>query len=535
MAHPTIDIKQSPDVDCLHPAYNCVTYCFKCNDFLISIGTMAQFTLEGEPTIAGYLPGVVFVVAGQTFNSGSQNTYNQVNTAPIQTPLEITTNFKAAFEANNYLFNNFTFQIVGGKLIATARNDGELPNFIFDYTATPIPPLNSDTQGSFDVYRDNYRLAVEIWDCYSNSMMNKISSESYIPDQQGNFCLNIGGKIAALLQTTFVHKTAINVNSNWFYDYTISRRVCVRYGEIYSDDIEECGTEPRTFETAPSIVVVNSAFQRNEQQDKYLQLCATEFMTSMPDHTLMCENSLIFLWINLIDVFESLQPNQVAYPYYEVNYYDGTIDSGIGSQFIQSGLIDPGNNDFVAMGAGIPTIGSMVDPNKQIMFWKAQIVIRTDGNPDLDTFFGCKYFKMTNCCEGQVEFYFLNEFGGIDTILFQQVQQIELSNSFSVVEQYTDCASNDALESGANIINQSAFDVYTITSKFTNDYETRLWLRQFIASPQKWVRANIIGNDDVFSKVIALDTSTVYYNESDSSLLLTLQWRFNEDLNLQKN
>ena len=544
MAHPTIDITQQPDEDCFHPAYNCIKYCFTCNDFLVAIGTKAQFTAEINPAIigGGYVAGAsVITLAGQAFASSTQTTYNEMLTDGLFSKQQFSENIEASCIANTYLFENFSFSIVAEVLTAIAREEGEFDDYVFSHldnvgNPIPFPMIFSSTNGSDPVYRDNYRLIIEIWECQQGVQTRRISKESYIPDANGDFCINIGEKVAPLLETTFVHKEKIlnGLNSNWFYDFSISKEICLRYGELYSDDVDECNTQLRTFALTTSIVAVNSAFQREEQEDKYVQLCNDEFMTSMPDFAEFCDESLIFLWINLGAILALLDnPNKKAHPYYEFTYTDGTVDKRIGSQFIPSPLQE--NDDFFAVGVGIPTVSAILIPSKQLHSWRARIVIRENSDPNTDQYFADQYFKRISCCDGQIDFYFLNEFGGIDTILMQTVTQIELQQEFAFTESFVDCEKNDAVESGIDTINQEAFDVFTITSRFTNDYETRLWLRQAIMSPKKWIRTTIPGQDSIFYKIIALDTSTIYYNESDNFLFLTLQYRINEDLNLQKN
>jgi len=105
--------------------------------------------------------------------------------------------------------------------------------------------------------------------------------------------------------------------------------------------------------------------------------------------------------------------------------------------------------------------------------------------------------------------YFLNEFGGFDTITFNPISSIELEQENAIFESYLDCAddviANDGTGAkGKGIINQSARDVYEVTSKFADTYQSRLWLREFLKSPEKYVRTTIQGEQEIFSKKILI-------------------------------
>lgn len=275
MPHPTIDITQEPSPDCLNPAYNCVKYCFLANDFQTQVGTKAQFTIEKDPVIVGHNPGLVYTIAGQDFTTGTVNSHNTINTAPVQNAAQYAANFKEALEFNSYIFNTFSIEIIADQVIATAREVGELDDFIFDYTASGTPPVNTDTNGLNDEYLENYRLVVEIWQetisPLSELIHTKISSEAYTPDSDGTFCINIGEKIAPLLESRFVFDESLLIFA--FADETISGRFFIRYGESYSDTINSCDVELRDFVNSGTIGVINSAFQRQEQVEKTALMC----------------------------------------------------------------------------------------------------------------------------------------------------------------------------------------------------------------------------------------------------------------------
>ncbi len=541
MAHPTIDLISSPDADCPNSAYNCVKYCFQANDFLVSAETFATFEIQFTPSAGSYVPPVEFVIAGETFAAGTQTTYNEIDSLGPYTLLQMAEAFKASLLANNYINSTFEIEIVGTDIVATARQSGELENFIFDSSGTISPPTFSSSNGSAAVYRDNYRLVVELWECnvdtgtgQGTTLKTLLNRDAYIPQKDGSFCINLGAKVAPLLETRFPFADFVSgVTASAFLDSTIAKSIAINYGESYSDDLDQCNVQLRTFEKSECVTVVNSAFQRENQQDKIAKICDDEFLTSMPQYTEFCPDSLIFLWFYYLRAFE-LIVNPITdklRPYVLITYTDGTTDSGVGSE-----IGNPGDSDgFIAITSQLDSFSLFINPAKVVKMWEVRIVFRQNNDPATDQYFGSQIFQAIDCCDDSVEFYFLNEFGAYDTILFNNIQSINLEQEFSIKESFTDCSENDALQSGKDIIGQSAFDVFTVVSKFANTYENRLWIRQFMMSPKKYVRGSIFEQDDIFYKSIVLDTSTLYFSRDDSSLFFQLQFRINEDLNIQKN
>ena len=104
MAHPTINLTDQPNPDCLHPAYNCVKYCFEATDFQIQVGTKAKFTIALNPIASGYGAGLNMVIAGKDYVTGTIAQYNEVDTAPVISDVQFAENMKDALEANSYIF-----------------------------------------------------------------------------------------------------------------------------------------------------------------------------------------------------------------------------------------------------------------------------------------------------------------------------------------------------------------------------------------------------------------------------------------------
>lgn len=533
MAHPTITIVDEPSLVCPNADYNCVKYCFEATDFQTQVGTKATFDIELNIAVAGYAPGVEFTVAGQIYTTGTSNTYNEVNSAAPQTQAQFAVNMKAALDANNVIFSKYKVEIVGTKVVATAREVGEIEDFDFDYSNfVGTPPNNNDTNGTNNIYRDNYKLVIEVWQripSLSGYTEVKISSEAYTPDSNGEFCVNVGEKIAPLLKTRFLHDLILSTSC--FDDMSIAGEFFIRYGDLYSDTFDDCDVVARTFDTSDTIIVFDAAFQREDQADKLQLVCEHQWMTNMPQYSRVCENTDVVMWMWLGALLPKPPDTIEIRPKFIITYTDGSTSTHTGAECLYN-PVAPTN--FKAIPVGKDQINFFANPLKVIDYYECMVqVLDTSIPASVD--YGSQFFKWVSCCEGDVQFYFLNEFGGYDTILFSQIDAIELNQENAIFESFLDCDETDALRGGKEVVDTNAGDIYTVVSKFPYTYQSRLWLREFIASPRKYIRATIEGQDEIFSKVLLVENSVQYYLKDDNTFLLRLQYILNEDLNLIKN
>lgn len=528
MAHPTIDLIQSPETGCPQPVYNCVKYCFKANDFQTQVGTKAEFTIESTQNDS-WLPGIPFTISGQVYETGTVNSYNKLDTAGPLSKEQFILNMMDALTANSHIYGLYDIVQTSSTLItATAREVGIIEDFDFDLSN--LPSINqTDTQGLEDTYRENYRLVVEIWALTWDAIAvdfipQKISTEAYTPDPESEICINIGQKVSSLVESRFVYDQNQLVAS--YIDDNIYKPIFIRYGEIYSDAIGECEVLPRDFATSETITVINSAFQRGEDIDKIANICNHEWMTNAPQFTLVSECSEFVLWINLDNILPAPPTVVTVGTRFIITYTDGTTSSHITAIFHSA----PSYIQLKAIPCGSTVINALATPGKVVDYYQVQIE-QDDGGINL---FGSQFFKRTRCCGSDVEFYFLNEYGGRDAILFTQVDTIQLEQEKAVFESFLDCEDPNALFGGKSTVDQTANDVFEVTSKFVNDYQTGRWIREFLTSPQKAVRTTIQGESEILSNVIVL-TGSVQYFKKDESIFIRLQYILNENINLQKN
>jgi len=541
MAHPSINIISEPSPICYNSAYNCVKYEFQSNLYRTSIGTFAEFVFDFSGLISSSIaPGELLNFAGNSYvTSATTNSYTTVNTSSLTNSTAAAAIIKDALSFNSKIFETFNVVVSGVNddiLTYTARQIGYIADFTFVVTSLIAAGITLNTTNPTNsVYLPNYRLIVEIWEVEANSggFLNILSKESYIPKYDGLFSINIGQKIATLIETRFVHAL---VPSSGHFDTTISTRIALRYGEVWSDSGDSCSVDLKNFATTDSVLVINSAFQRGTDVEKISRICAGEFMTNAPDFSEMCEDSIGYLWICADNIFATPVPPNISYrPFFEIFYSDGTSTIHIGAS-VSTAL----NQNVLCIQSGFKYISFYANPLKKVDYYRVRFVKRDSSLPipTGDTYYGDKYFKLISCCKGQLEFYFLNEWGGYDTITMSQINSIELQQETSIFDGFLDCDDDMVSHTGSKgkgIVNQSARDVFEATSSFLDTYQARLWLREFLTSPIKYIRTTIGNESEIFSKIVLLEGSVKYYSKDDNSLFLTFQYTLNEDINLQKN
>jgi hypothetical protein len=534
MSHPTINIIEQPSSSCPLPAYNGIKYCFQSTEFQTAIGTRASFSIKLSGPILTVIPPTIdfFEVAGFSFNVGNSNTYNTLDTSATYTQAEFAVNLKEMFEANDSFFQRYTFSIVSDALVATARENKLQSDFTFDYSNFPTSGnslITSEANGTIDQYRSNYRIIAQIWQCDLDEPLYMVSEEAYQVNSIGQVCIDTGLKIAPLLETRFVHDRPTNVA--YYTDELITKFFLIRYGESYSESSLTCESESKSFATTDCIRVYNGAFQRDEVVLKNDIVCNVEFMTNTPDYTDLCEDSIAYLWINLWDIVQFPPPSSTNYfPHWEIFYTDGTSDAFVGTQL----TVNIPDNKMYAIAAGFKSIAFNADPLKKVDSWRVRVLERDSAAP-LDTFYGSQYFNLSSCCEGDVEFVFLNEYGAYDTMQFTQIDDIVFQNSNAVFESFLEPQQEDSLRGGQDIVDQFSNDVYTVTSKFTNYYGSIAWIREFLNSPKKYIRSSVDGQEKKINKVLVAVDGVQYSKNKDNTVYLRLSYRINEDLNQQKN
>lgn len=547
MAHPTINIIEEPSLVCPNAAYNCVKFGFECTDFKTTAATFASFTIDCSAlSVVSIAPGGTIQIAGNIFTTDVVNTFELFDTQAVLTPASLTSNLFQAINLNNDLFTKYDIVQTSPTLItATARVSGVIDNSPFDVSAffgTGVVMLN--TPGINAVYRENYRLIVELWEVINTAPLapvnlvvtNKISSESYIPNENGEFYINLGNKIAPLLSSKLWMPPFFGINPA----SDLAKTFVVRYGESYSDGVSACETSPKNFATSNQFIVINSAFERQKAADYSLKLCDGGFMTNAPDYTELCEDSICYLWANLYNIVPFQNPFPVIRhePFMEIFYTDGTSSIHTYGAF-GTGVFpyyQENSEKIYAIEGGGRIMSFLADPSKTVSHWRVRVVVRDTALPipTGDTYYLSQYFKLISCCEPRPEFYFLNPYGGYDTITFTQVLNAEIESEYAIFERFTSCESENTWTSGREKVNQSAFEVFEANSFFVNNYQNREWLKEFLASPIKYVRQSIEGVE-IITKIIVFDTSVLYYSKDDNNIIIKLRYAFNEDINIQKN
>ena len=517
--HPTIDIITAPSADCPLPVWNCVQYCFRSNDFLIADGVSAGFgILFGT---ANYPDGITVALGDYVFTTatpGGSDSFSWQGT-----PNQIAENFAAMLRANYEIGCLFSVDVLFGSLVVMiAREPGFRENWIANFPVA-VPPGVLNCVGAETKLLPNYRLVIEVWKCEDGVPTDKISTLAFEPDPgTSEVCLDISRIVSNCVRTTFPGLTG---GTAVVLDNQIKAEICLRYGEIYSDDLDSCEAKTRFFEYTSPRTIINSAFQKDDDQ-KIAPFCwnesflATRFLTNRPNFAQLCQESFAWFWYCLESFLLELNGINFA-SYYVFEYTDGTTSETGGDILTQAGaIIVPG---------GLAQIGGLADPGKTVLRYSVYVVA-------VSPFFGIIPISSPViidvadggfCCCFE-EFYFLSEPGGFDTILFNCLQESDLSYKSKEFCSFEPCG-GDILEGGKGEAEAKAFEIYRTTSRFLDNYENLNWFREFLKSPDRRWR-----KDGKVYKIVFLTDEVELYRK-DGFIFVEIEFILSFELNQQKN
>lgn len=552
MSHPTISLSQQPDANCPHSVNNCILYQFIANDFVEEVGSKAVFTIStnaAQDTVmpASYTP-MVFI--GQDYTQGPTNTYNTIAFPAPNTQVnndQLMPIIKAALEANAYLFSLFSFAISDDgapfpvyTLTATARQFGEIPDFAIDLGTINDPNTRLNitlTNGLARSYLNNYKLVLEAWSCENGIPTTMQFSNSYTPDATGAMTYNLKRVLSRLYDTkaTFAAIQLFDFSStNYFVgDTAISQEFCVRYGEQYSDDLQVCGTATKTFATTPSLVLFHGALKQERLADELALVCSSQFMTHTPQFTKYCIGSNVAFWVNLKELLAQVDGssgNLYLGVYYEIVYADGSVDKLSASAITST----PNTDGFTAINASYPS--ALADPNKIPLNWQVRAglvdTVQSGGTTNYDDV-GTWYASHTlqpdrsNCCGDVMEVYFLNEYGGFDTLEVETPKIVELESSSGIVNSYNACGYD--LQAGMKEVNPIGSLLYTTMTLPIDARYQEEWFSEFINSPQKRAKILINGQEE-FRTIILTDRPKIIRNKNTSMIRASFSFITNTEL-----
>ena len=533
-SHPQIDIISTPSLECPNPVYNCVRWCLQATDYLTTPGDTAYFYVAFfDPS--NYADGIPIRVAGRDFETGPNGYESFKWSSPVPPPLtlvEIADNFFAMLQANYSFFEDWDVVRTSSPgfetIVANAREEGFVNPFDFDFPVV-TPPLYLPLNGTDPEYKENYRIVVEVWKCVDGVLTEKLYSNAYEPDADGNVCFDIAGTVSSYLSTGFPglqpNDDSVYIQPDMCFD------VCLRYGQIYADDETTCDAIPRYFETSSPVALINSAFQKEAEVESIetgvplmdpfcYQGSPTRFLTDYPSGLKVCPDSLFWLYYNL-DIDLSAFSNPEVYPFYRFRYTDGSVSSPVQGSRPLSG------NGCFAVPAGEYQLSYLSPfPLKTIASIETTIILIDLPSVALiiSETFVLEIDQTACCCR---EFYFLNEKGGFDTIRLNCEQDRTLNLESVDICSIEKCE-GDILKGGKAEANRKAFETYTVFTKFNSEYLDLDWLRQFLKSPIRYVRED----GKIFKIKLLSDEVQIFSNEE--ILYFELQYILSFELNTQK-
>ncbi len=526
--HPTIDILSSPRSDCPNPVWGCIEYCFLANDYRLSGGSLTLFQIVISST-DNYPDGIDVIIGGKPFTT---NTPPGVGEFSWQGSIaDITASIVAMLQADFYFGCEFNVQGNNGLITALSRNEGLIDNFIFNFPVAN-PPQVGVFAGTDNDVRENYRLIIEVWKCFEDTRTEKITTRAYQPDPNtGELCFDLAGIVASCVATTF---PGLSASTAVVLDDTIDEFICLRFGEMYSENDDTCEAKTQFFEQTSEIKIINSAFQKDDDLGISPFCWAdsgtdTRFLTNRPDFAEICNESFSWLWYVLDEALYSfifVNPQFEMVAFVNFNYTDGSNDLetiSVVSVFAPAG-------GTIIVPTGLAQISSLSDPSKNIASYAVTMGVTIAGfNFPIPISTSVQY-KVANdgfCCCHE-EFYFLSEPGGYDTILFNCIQDIDLEYKYTEFCSYEPCE-GDILEGGKEEADAQAYEVFRATSRFIDKYENLNWLREFLKSSKRLWR-----KDGKVYKIVMLNEQIELFRK-DGFIFIDFEYILSFELNQQKN
>lgn len=525
--NPSIDILQTPSQECINPVWNCISWRFRANDYLVTAGAKAFFTIEFPPD--NYGPGIPVEVAGRNFESGlttTQKTFKWSDLLVTLTAEEIATEFSCMLLINFDFTNDFEVIQTNNVVTGIARNEEEFVPFTFSFPVA-VPPSVFFSNGVNPEFLPKYQVLVQIWICDADGVLKKlISTESYVPNPETlEVEIDISRKVAYLVKSSF---PGANASPFIFEDDTIVEFICLRYGQIYDENVDNCDVTAQFFGSTEPIRIGNLALNWYSWQVDTAKFCPETlqffFMTNQPlTDVQICDDGFGWLWFDVLFILESIVgvPGILGlYAGYFFEYTDGT------SEFVVGNAVPPSANVAIIPSGPIQIFAPFADPLKTVRSYIVSVGVLNDSNVFIP--FPAQGYKVVNCCD-KLEFYFLNAVGGFDTIVFNQTQTETITIEKGEFLEYFPCGGN-TLEGGirdADILGTKVFKAFTFLSK---KYQNRDWLAEFFLSPEKYVRTP----EGPFRAIRLLTTEVPIFNREED-IFVEFDFVLNREINVQQN
>lgn len=532
--HPTIDLLTKPSAVCLNPVWNCVEFCFKANDYVLVAARKAAFLFN--PGATPIADGTTVIFAGRTFITATPSglgsfSWQGTNSQVIAEILKM-------FTEDYFMGANFVFYETFGSIFLQALEAKEFPNWLMS-----IPPtsLSSLDQGGKDlVLRKNYRLVIEVWETDKyGALLGIVTTRGYEPNtKDSKLCIDISKALRPLTQTTF---PGLNATASISEDIEGLKHFSLRYGEIYGETSSSCEATPQFFERSSHYPIINAALQKdggNMQPFCYSFMGneATRFLTNRPNYTEICKDSLAWLWFYIDDAvlveLARMQNDEAPGSYIAselvITYTNGSDVRYSTSILPNSALGDKKGLYYIP--SGLPQVGFAADPTLTVSSYEIYVgfMNSTTGlvRPSITERFTYIIADNGFCCCKE-EFYFLNELGGFDTILFNCLQESDLMLSGTEFISYEQCG-GDLLKGGKQALDTTSYEVFKVTTRFLNNYNSINWFREFLKSPRRlWKR------EEKVYKILLLNEQ-VELRRKEGFVFVTLEFILSYDLNTQQ-
>lgn len=548
---PNIDTDTDPKEQPV-PLSDCLQWCLQpaSGDVITTPGAAASVTIEwpNVPTVPA--DGTTFTLWGRTFTVDSAQAYTSMSFQITTTGLQTARNMVNMLRANLFFRRATTAQTSGPDnqdvLIGwtDCREQDNFGDDAMDMTALETAGATvTVTNGTSPVYVDGYKIVFRLlkYDAQADDFLPVTQFEGADPNRGCStveeMCINMVRDAAGLLYTQ-MPDLETEGEPDPLLDSVLGR-FRLEYGWTYRNG--NCEPQSGTFMQSGQVLVLNAAFEPRETYGvrRYWKgatggfpsgQTVPDFLTTQPKKLSVCTDSFAWLWLlnSFTDAYPDIGSLKLVFTVYKKGTPGvfGTYEAIYPTvEWYQAYIFN------VSVGRVLENVVGIDEDTLDRYDVKAVLL---DGGDDViaDASETLTFVVSAMCCEESTDVYFLTPAGGIGTMLCR-VEDITMSQEgeriFSEVPCNTvgDYQTVKAKYGGLSPAGVQAFESLTISAVENYSPDQVNYFRQFVASPQKWIRIATADGGFMAHKFI-VEASEVSIFKAGDKVTLTAKGRLQD-------
>lgn len=513
------------------PRGEALTYCIIATEFIGAGGVRAEAYIDFNGTT--YTPGDSFVFAGVTFTlSASTISHNRF---PIVVDAEESANnFREALEMNANFFglvDIFVENPAFGEWRTRVRwkDAGPVSPWAFDYSGLSPEPAHGETPGEVVDVTPGMRLRYQLFARRDGEVFAVTDIEAITPRatwfSTPRSCFDFRDDVKGLVSVTFPGPDLDDIVADGLFSISLF----LKYGVF---QVNDCEVTEFNWLSSDEATLLNSVVQIDDVEKlkpyNYGDTNPVGLLTSRPQSVPVPPGAYLWAWVYCTHLagLANLERYRVNWKYYDsagVLLLEETSATEPAEDGVYVFPTGPGNSPNVPAGTAKIVVRLEVYHNVFEQFVDASaahtVLVGTD-------------------CNGQEEFYFVEDLGGYGTIHFDEVEEIThvVENQvFASPEKFEDDLynadlSNRLLNGGYSRANIRSWRTFRATVRGMDTPELERWFRQFCDSENVlWMYVSDTG-DEVIRKVILEPGETVIRRDGE---YLTLEVVFRHHTNMR--